>query len=155
LIRTHLWALKAFDPLRIKTHKKKYLLWHTHDIMPLHHSRYFSWAVQCKANTHSLQSVWSFFVAHAELFQDQSGQSKINLVVQMLMVSLKQKVWSANGIWIKAKTAVSSSVGSKHFTSINRGRLWCLRPRVWNTKHTTFSKQEKLSISSSSLVLHL
>jgi len=45
---------------------------------------------------HSLQKRVKTFVQVLELYEDQSEQSKINLVVQILMVSLKQQVWSAN-----------------------------------------------------------
>ena len=44
----------------------------------------------------SLQKRVKTFVQVLELYEDQSEQSKINLVVQILMVSLKQQVWSAN-----------------------------------------------------------
>jgi len=51
-----------------------------------------------QGNKQLAKRVNSFPLQVLELFQDQCRQRKINLVVKILMVSLKQKVWSANGI---------------------------------------------------------
>jgi len=86
-----------FGPLKKRSTFLKYLSdiskrsWHDITQVTSHELYHARQQTACKTREF-------FSLQVLELYEDQSGQSKINLVVQILMVSLKQKVWSANGI---------------------------------------------------------